>query len=266
MKSAIPTLICGLALTHTLTAQSIVNSTNNPNLFGPAGSVNVPTPPAGILAVNLFNGSSGNQTLGTYWNANATGGVNLGALFLNLGSSAAQVALTGNSLQFNTVNAGLLGSLGVGPSFAESWSATGTFSNLTMAAGQTYRLSFDVDGSNGLLNSTLAIAPNFSVQLFDGGGTALASTSSGTLINLIGLLGTGVTSGTVTLDFVAPVGVNTNPGSVRFNGDAAINATALNLGTNFATISNLNISAVPEPSALLLGAVGALGLLRRRRI
>lgn len=36
-------------------------------------------------------------------------------------------------------------------------------------------------------------------------------------------------------------------------------------GASFLTANNLNFTAVPEPSAALLGMIGALGLLRRRR-
>jgi MYXO-CTERM domain-containing protein len=35
---------------------------------------------------------------------------------------------------------------------------------------------------------------------------------------------------------------------------------------SFANANTLRFTAVPEPSAALLGALGALGLLRRRRI
>ena len=55
------------------------------------------------------------------------------------------------------------------------------------------------------------------------------------------------------------------PAGLRFTGSALLPATALNLGTNFATISNISVTPVPEPSALGLSLLGLACILRRRR-
>lgn len=202
------------------------------------------------------------------WDLTAQGGANL-----TLIESAANTSLTGSSLQFNISNSAipLLGGLALGASIEYAWQAQAYFDTgtiLNYAANTTYNVSFDVAGNNGLLGSVLGVTPSFTFELIDGSGNALASNSSGTLIDIAGLLGSGVTSGPVNLSFTTSGSAPTGPIGVRFSGAADVGATALGIGTNFATISNLNIAAtpVPEPGgAVLLGAVGVVALLRRRR-
>lgn len=73
--------------------------------------------------------------------------------------------------------------------------------------------------------------------------------------SLLGLLGTGVPTGTLSLDYLVDGTAPSGPIGVRFIGDA--------------TISNLNITTapVPEPGgSVLIASVGLLFLLRRRRL
>ena len=125
-----------------------------------------------------------------------------------------------------------------------------------------------MNGSNGLLSSVSGLTPSFNVELIDGSGNALASNLNGTLINIAGLLGTGVPTGTINLDYTLSGAPPSGPIGIRFTGDALVGSTALTIGTDYATISNLSISAspVPEPgSALLVAIVGVAVSLRRRR-
>lgn len=241
------------------------------SIFSPSGSATVDTPDGGLLSLSL-GGSVGPTAIGL-WDVQAAGGASVSLVGLGLLETGSQVALTGSSLQFNVSNndSSLLGFLGTGTSIASSWGATATFNTpgleLTLAPNTRYDLSFDVDGHNGLLETGLGINPNFNVQLLDGNGNALNSTSSGTLISIAGLLGSGVTSGTVNLSFVTDSSVASGPIGVKFGGDANLNTTALGLGTNFATVSNLSLSAtpVPEPSgAGLIFVTGVCLALRRR--
>lgn len=242
------------------------------SIFPSSAPVTYDVPGGGLLSITLSNGST-TATRGL-WDLTAQGGANA-TILLSLTESAAQTTLTGTSLQFGITNDNnsLLGLLGVGTSIHYGWQAVAYFdtpgSILSYAPNTHYSVSFDVDGNNGLLSSVAGLTPSFSFELIDGLGNTLTSQSSGTLINIAGLLGTGVTTGTVNLDYILDGTVPTGPIGVRFTGDATVGATALSLGTDFATISNLNISTtpVPEPGgSVLIASVGLLMLLRRRRL
>lgn len=213
--------------------------------------------------------SDGSSTVSPgVWDLTAQGGANLTVI-----ESGAQLALTGSALQFNISNSAgpLIAALGIGTSLHYGWTARAYFDTsgvLNYQPNTMYNISFNVTGSNGLLGSVLGVTPQFTFELIDGNGVALASQGSGTLINVAGILGTGVTSGTVNLNYMVDGTAPTGPIGVRFTGDTLIGASALGIGTNFATISNLNINAtpVPEPSScLLLGTIGMHFLLRRKR-
>lgn len=258
----------------TLNAQTPLVGTGSSysSIFPSSAPVTYDVPGGGLLSVTLSNGST-TDTRGL-WDLTAQGGANA-TILLSLTESAAQATLTGASLQFgiSNDNNSLLGLLGVGTSIHYGWQAVAYFDTpgdiLSYAPNTHYSVSFDVDGNNGLLSSVAGLTPSFSFELIDGLGNTLASQSSGTLINIAGLLGSGVTTGTVNLDYILDGTVPTGPIGVRFTGDAIVGATALSLGTDFATISNLNISTtpVPEPGgSVLIASVGVLMLLRRRRL
>lgn len=62
-------------------------------------------------------------------------------------------------------------------------------------------------------------------------------------------------------------GFLTNPGLViPADAGSSVSFASLFTGADAARLANLEIQGIPEPSAALIGAIGALGLLRRRRI
>lgn len=242
------------------------------SIFPASAPVTYDVPGGGLLSITLSNGST-TATRGL-WDLTAQGGANA-TILLSLTESAAQVALTGSALQFqiSNDNNSLLGLLGAGTSIHYAWQAVAYFDTpgdvLNYTPNTHYSVSFDVDGNNGLLSSVAGLNPSFTFELIDGLGNTLTSTSNTSQINIAGLLGSGVTTGTVNLDYILDGTAPTGPIGVRFIGDAQIGATALSLGTDFATISNLNISTtpVPEPGgSVLVASVGVLMLLRRRRL
>ncbi len=242
------------------------------NIFSAPDSIAYDVPGGGLLSLTLSNGSASKSS--GIWDLTAQGGANA-TILLSLTESAAQTSLTGSALRFGVTNDNnsLLGLLGAGTSVHYAWSAEAYFDAAGSVLGYTadtiYNISFDVDGNNGLLSSVAGLTPQFSFELIDGAGNALASSGSGTLINIAGLLGTGVPTGTVNLSYTLGSTVPSGPIGIRFQGDALVGPSALSIGTDFASISNLNISAtpVPEPgSCLLIGATGLLVFLRRRRV
>jgi MYXO-CTERM domain-containing protein len=283
MKCCAPLLAAALVTTLGISdGQTLVDGSNYPGLFGPEDDVTVTPPPlpSGTIA-GVHLGGSASGALGTYWQAQANGGAVLGSNLLGevrLAETGAQVALNDSGgLEFNISNdpGSILGALGVGLGLTMNWSATATFDEpgeeLFLLPNTIYRVVFDVDGSNGLLNSTLGLTPTFGIEMLDGAGNAIDSPADdGSLVNIIGLellgiIGSPPESGRATVDFQTGSTLPGGTAGLRFTGSAILPATALNLGTNFATISNLSVTAVPEPSALALGLLGAAFALRRRR-
>ena len=283
MKCCAPLLAAALVTTLGISdGQTLVDGSNYPGLFGPEDDVTVTPPPlpSGTIA-GVHLGGSASGALGTYWQAQANGGAVLGSNLLGelrLAETGAQVALNDSGgLEFNISNdpGSILGALGVGLGLTMNWSATATFDEpgeeLFLLPNTIYRVVFDVDGSNGLLNSTLGLTPTFGIEMLDGAGNAIDSPAEdGSLVNIIGLellgiIGSPPESGRASVDFQTGSTLPGGAAGLRFTGSAILPATALNLGTNFATISNLSVTAVPEPSALALGLLGAAFALRRRR-
>ncbi len=242
------------------------------SIFPSSPPVTYDVPGGGLVSITLSNGST-TATRGL-WDLTAQGGANA-TILLSLTESAAQTTLTGSALHFGITNDNnsLLGLLGAGTSVHYAWQAVAYFDTpgnvLNYAANTHYSISFDVDGNNGLLTSVAGFNPSFTFELIDGLGNKLTSSNNTSQINIAGLLGSGVTTGTVNLDYLLDGTAPSGPMGVRFIGDATVGATALSLGTDFATISNLNISTtpVPEPGgSVLIASVGVLMLLRRRRL
>ncbi|MFN7562019.1 MAG: beta strand repeat-containing protein, partial [Prosthecobacter sp.] len=221
------------------------------SIFAPAANATV-NPPDGLITMT-FGGTAGPVTSGI-WNLRATGGVSVSILGIGLTESGSRTELTGSALKFGVSNnsSSLLGMLGTGTSISSTWEAVAQFntpgSPVQLKPGIRYAVSFDVDGQNGFLESGLGFVPTFTVELLDGAGNAMASTSSGTLINVLGLFGTGVKSGTTTLHFDIPYGVSPGACSLRFRASAALNTTILGLGTTFATVTNLRMTEAVNAS------------------
>jgi hypothetical protein len=275
MKCCLPLLVLALTGSPGISGgQTLVDSSNYGDLFGPSGSSLTVNPPDSLIGLTLGGSASG--PLGTYWDAEAQGGASL-KIVVGVAETGAQVALNNGELQFNVSNneSSILGALGTGLSLDLDWAATATFdksgSELLLAPNTTYQLTFDVDGSNGLLNSTLGIFPTFGVELLDGNGDAVDAAGGGTLVNIIGLellgiVGSPPQSGRAVVQFQTGSTVASGPAGIRFTGSALAPATVLNLGTEFASVTNLQIAAVPEPSVLGLAGLGAFAVFRRRRV
>lgn len=288
MKCCLPLTLAIMATTLGISdGQTLVDGSNYGGLFGPSQDVTVtPTttaPGGSLLSLSVVLDPTEQETgaLNSYWNATATGGADgyLTVLFANVrtNSTGAQVALTGDSLDFNVSNDDntLLGALGTGVGLSLAWSATATFNKLgdelLLAPNTLYQVEFDIDGNNGLLTSTLGIVPKFGIELLDGSGTAVGAAGGGSLVDVLGLnllgglVGSPPESGRAVVQFQTGNNVPNGAAGVRFTGSALVPATALGIGERFASVSNLTITQVPEPSTLLLGVLGAAVGLRRRR-
>ncbi len=255
--------------------QSLVDGTTYPGLFGPDGSQVTVNPPDGAL-LDLSLGGSASGPLGTHWSAEANGGASVGLIGLGLLETGAQVALADGELEFNISNnnASLLGFLGSGTSLTLSWSATAAFdaagNELLLAPNTTYQLSFDVDGNDGLFTSIAGVNPSFGVEFLDGEGTAVGSVGHGALVDILGLellgiIGSPPEAKRAVIRFQTGSSVAEGSAGVRFTGSAIAPVSLLEIGTEFASVTNLQIAAVPEPPIFGLACFGALAAIRRRR-
>jgi hypothetical protein len=128
--------------------------------------------------------------------------------------------------------------------------------------GEDYAGVFETGGFSFTTNAN---SIGRTIHAFYTGGSALSAAS---IANGYALISSGqniTLDGFPPTDYVMPVSgtlVGTNSGS---SFTTAV-FTAPNSGNVDVTAPALNLLVVPEPSAALLGAIGALSLLRRRRI
>lgn len=237
--------------------QTLVDSDTHSGLFSPSADITVdPIPDPPPLVGVVLDPPPANGSLGNYWTATATGGAAVFALGLEAVSTGSRVALSNNSLQFNVSNdpQSLLGLLGSGVNLGLEWSATVTLDDspgpvVTLEPNRTYRISFQVIDDSGLLDSTLDISPTFGVELLDGAGNPVGYVGGGTNASILGLqlapvLGGPNGAATATADFQTGPTVPAGAAAIRFTGSAILPATLLDIGTNFASVSDLKMAAV----------------------
>jgi hypothetical protein len=136
----------------------------------------------------------------------------------------------------NTINLG--DTLGGVFSTVYDWSAYGDPSNFSF----------------GLLMSAPGASPNlaFTIEFFNGALDAIVNSYTGTVSNL------STTPTFVALDLSTPgTGDLSSIGGIQFTWDGS--------GSGTVTLESVAVAAVPEPASILLGGLGFLPLLRRRR-
>lgn len=282
MKRCLPLPLAFLVATLGISeGQTLVDGSNYPGLFGPAESVTVDPITSSPGLSSLLKAVIDSETkvtgeLGDYWTASATGGAEGYLLGIHTVSTGAQVALTGNSLEFKIDNDdnSLLGALGIGVSLALEWEATAKFDapgdQLLLAPNTIYQVEFDVIGNEGLFSSTLGLIPQFGLELLDGNGNPVGAVGGGNLIDILGLelltiIGSPPDTQRAVAQFQTVGSVPGGAASIRFTGSALVPATALGIGEHYASVSGLSITQVPEPSSLVLGLLGVAVGFRRRR-
>ncbi|GHC65916.1 hypothetical protein [Roseibacillus persicicus] len=149
-----------------------------------------------------------------------------------------------------------------GSSVLQSWNSTAAVA-ADITAGQTYRISFDVDTLSGIPVDLFST----STAQFTGNGL---QNSAGGLLSAIDLLGLitvgGASTDTITFETVATQDLT----SVGFNFAASAVADVSALGgtaanQNLISFSNFTVTPVPEPSAAFLSLAASLLLVSKRR-
>lgn len=160
-----------------------------------------------------------------------------------------------------TVNGGIGANQGINVFNASSVALT----NYAVAVGSWNGTSFTQFGTttvdaaapvNAVITATSPAAVNSQViHLFVGAGSTVDFNNSYALLRMNSNLAfpSDVSSGTASATFLAGVGTNLTLVSSK------------DMTWNPQSTSRSSLTVVPEPSAALLGALGALGLLRRRR-
>jgi hypothetical protein len=185
-----------------------------------------------------------------------------------LGAHLSAVAQTsGNSLSFGRavelqgaaiLISGLVSEI-VSANVLSTWQSTADVGGLAIAPDQLYRVSFNVATAPGLPVGILSNV-NFSIT---SPTVTLASGAAATLLSL------GTSNGVVTYDFKSSQALS----ALTFQFGAQSTASLGLLGgtegnETFVTFSGMQVTAIPEPSALAISSValGALALRRRRSI
>ncbi|WP_411826713.1 PEP-CTERM sorting domain-containing protein [Luteolibacter sp. AS25] len=274
MKAHIIACLAGI-LPVSLTAQTIYDGTG---FFSPSIEVKRSEPVGGLLSLNVDNvsadtisGSSGAVSWEHSVKGHAQVGLNvvIASLDVQLGAKA---RTTGSSLVFGReitvagTASGLSGLLNqvAGAGALYDWESNASVTGLAIAPEQVYRVSFDVTSGAGLpvnlLSSSQFGITNASVTGATGGGA--------TLLNLADLvtLGAGSDTGTFTFDFKSSTALSQLDFNFGATSIADVNLLGGTAGNqNVLTYSNLQVTQVPEPSAILLSCIGGLLVFRRRR-
>lgn len=262
------------------------------NSYTGGTTVNAGTLALGHATNTLANAGAVNVNGGTL--ALGTNSDTVGAVTLTSGSiTGTSGVLTGTSyaVQSGSVSA-ILGGSGVG--LSKTTGGTVTLSNTSTYSGATTVSAGTLYVTGALSNSAVTVEANGTIgrngaatgglgnglSILAGGNLDLTGATLGT--NSTGIIG--ITSGTLTLgnlsfsDLIGWDYANAAFGTyelidgnftVNFGSTASISpATAANLGNGrfgYFTSGSLNAVIIPEPSAALLGGLGMLLLLRRRR-
>lgn len=163
-----------------------------------------------------------------------------------LGNENFFIDVFASSMGFNqpTTNLTLPNTIILGDTLAGAFSTAYDWS----AYGDPNNFSF------GLLMSAPGASPNlaFTIEFFNGAFDAIVNTYTGIATNL-----------SATPTFVA-VGLSV-PGTGDFSSIGGMQFTWDGAGSGTVTLESVAVAAIPEPASILLGGLGFLPLLRRRR-
>ena len=186
---------------------------------------------------------------------------------------SAYTETTGNSLVFgrNMEFEGLASLLGpqltqvLDAGVFSTWTATAEVGGLNILAGQLYQVTFDVTSGPNL---PVALLSESSFGISSAGVTTIGGNAEG-LVDVLGVVSVGETQSTGPASIYFISSTNRSELDFQFSAESLVKLGLLGGeagNQNILTFSNIQVQAVPEPSALILSAfaVGGLALRRRR--
>lgn len=218
---------------------------------------------ASIFSVVLLSGSMAHSAIYTVTNLIDGGVTGVDTLFQNAGADASASLLDGGIIALGYFGAGVIPSSSLGDISSTIRSFTLVASALT--GGTSAQLGGDLPAGyvdqEGVSSQTLIIGNDpligRALYVFAGNAATLEASSAFGLVQVATI----ASDEPLEQTYLASV-AGTSPLIGQINPDAF---TGDPLGFGTASFDTFQLTAVPEPSALLLSAFGALALLRRKR-
>lgn len=237
MKSPLPIFILPLLLMANATATTIITNNGRSSssvVIAQTFGDNISVGTVDITVAAGINGTIGTPNVGLGWSA--TGGSNAARWEHHIAGGSTPSA-GGGALQMDGSQVGSTYSVTFTPD-AGYGVVLGSFNFLNDTTGGNVNYNYTINLVD-VTNSTTVYTSNFNFN---------PSISNTVPLSTITVNTTGAIGSTLRLEFVRSAAVSGTEGS------------AVDI-----YIDNLRFDQVPEPSAALLGAIGVLGLLRRRR-
>ena len=246
------------------TADDIVHFDN-----GPSGSVTAPAP--GLSLVLAYNNTP-EVGSGGGWSLTSTGAASIG-LVVVLGTSETKTEVLPDELNFKMVTSGLNNLAAI--QLQSSWDAKATItgSDSWEPPTQSFAYNFDVLLNSSLVSGDPGLFSGITLTIRQGATPVYSGTSLAQILGVVSI------TSSFYEDVMVPFEYNpaNGPLSIEWSASTLAQIDLLNLlGNGESLIYSVrnpeiyvqDVQAVPEPGtyALLLGAMGTLFLLRKRRV